>query len=182
MVPRKKAISAMVRKMLDGGAVFLDTETTGTSRKDEVIELAVLDGSKKPLFVERFKPSLCIKPRAQMIHGIKDADLVNCLPIGFCFDRLSEVFDGRRIFAHNANFDRRLLRQSFEGREFGASSWHCSARAVGMYIGRPARRQIVSLKDSCTELGVVYNAAGHHGAVNDVIMMINVLQAVAAGR
>lgn len=44
--------------------VVLDTETTGLERKDQIIEIAVLDQHKNTLLNTRLKPTCNINPEA----------------------------------------------------------------------------------------------------------------------
>ena len=91
--------------------VILDTETTGLTGKDEVIELAyiTIDENFVPLHetVQRFKPSIAINPHAQAVHGIEFKNLLGMPPSS----KLSlEPVD--YMIGHNISFDKRLLIQS----------------------------------------------------------------------
>mgnify|MGYP003643451882 CR=1 FL=1 len=65
-----------------GRKVFLfDVETTGVdSGVDQIIEISfiAINGNKKLVKTERFKPSVPISPGAQDVHGISAEDLKNC--------------------------------------------------------------------------------------------------------
>jgi exodeoxyribonuclease X len=110
--------------------IILDTETTGVTKTDQVIELGYmvllplkneLKSSKEHLptykhtleglvVSERYKPSVDIHPRAYDVHGINPSSLQSkassksiTLPEGISY-----------IIGHNISFDKRMLIQSNE--------------------------------------------------------------------
>lgn len=91
--------------------LVLDTETTGLTGKDEVIELAyiVIDNDLTTLtsFNARYKPSIPINPHAQAVHGIEYKELLSCFPSSKI---ALEPID--YMIGHNISFDKRLLIQS----------------------------------------------------------------------
>ena len=110
---------------------ILDTETTGTSSSDQVIELAWLKIADNVQtleileeFVERYNPSVPITDRAFQVHGICKRQLMRdkCKPSS----SLELPKDMSYLIAHNANFDARMLEQtankSLEAMTFSASS------------------------------------------------------------
>lgn len=109
--------------------LILDTETTGITAKDQVIELAYITcGELVRNFVngfsclvlnnfdqlytadcrmynERFKPTVPINPHAYKVHGISMLKLLNCRPS-------SEAVipaDVKYLVGHNISFDHRML-------------------------------------------------------------------------
>lgn len=105
-------------------SLIFDTETTGTSKQDRVIELGyvVLDGNGKILheqsrlwFTEQKS-----NPRALAIHQISEEEVLDS-PYRAKeelskFQTLCQQIQqqGGRIVAHNAIFDTRMLRQTAE--------------------------------------------------------------------
>jgi DNA polymerase III subunit epsilon len=93
--------------------VILDTETTGFTGIDEVIELSVIDGAGQVLVdKKRFKPKCEIHPGAQEIHGIKIEDLQDEMDFGDFAEDLDAILHKRRIVIYNSNFDLRMLTQT----------------------------------------------------------------------
>lgn len=93
--------------------VILDTETTGFTGLDEVIELSVIDGSGQVLIdKKRFKPKCEIHPGAQEVHGIKIEDLQDAMDFGDFAEELDAILHKRRIVIYNSNFDLRMLTQT----------------------------------------------------------------------
>jgi exodeoxyribonuclease X len=105
--------------------LILDSETTGLSSKDQIIELAYfiptddirtwvdnffvnnLDINTIAFFHERFNPSVPINPHAQKVHGIGKIKLLGCRKS----EEVSIPEDTKYIIAHNAPFDYRMLRK-----------------------------------------------------------------------
>ena len=91
--------------------VILDTETTGLTAKDEVIELGyiTIDNNLTTLHETsiRYKPSVPINPHAQVVHGIDYKSLLGKLPSSKI---ALESID--YMIGHNISFDKRLLIQS----------------------------------------------------------------------
>jgi DNA polymerase III subunit epsilon len=93
--------------------VILDTETTGFTGIDEVIELSVIDGAGHVLIdKKRFKPKCEIHPGAQEVHGIKIEDLQDEMDFGDFAEELDAILHKRRIVIYNSNFDIRMLTQT----------------------------------------------------------------------
>lgn len=100
--------------------VVIDTETTGLSSEDRIIEIAALAvDPESMLVVDRFT-SLLNPGRdtgAEQVHGISDA-MVRFAP---AFEEIASEFaqflHGRVLVAHNLSFDRRFLVQEFDNTE-----------------------------------------------------------------
>jgi exodeoxyribonuclease X len=94
--------------------IILDTETSGLTAKDQVIELAymVLDNDMPKLianstFNQRYRPTAKIHAKAQEVHGIGFRDLLSCPST-----TKIELPEITYMIGHNIAFDVRLLRQS----------------------------------------------------------------------
>ena len=68
---RKHAIQT-AQAVLSRGPVYLDTETTGLERFDEIIEISIVDDEGQVVFESLVKPSQPIPYSATMVHGITD--------------------------------------------------------------------------------------------------------------
>lgn len=105
--------------------LVLDTETTGISSKDQIVELSWIKVPNKfelafyefenvDIFLaqcrenshtRRYKPSVPIHPKAQEVHGISYSDLLTCRPSKEA--TLPDITE--YIICHNASFDHRML-------------------------------------------------------------------------
>jgi DNA polymerase III subunit epsilon len=85
--------------------VVLDTETTGLGSDDEAIEVAVCSIDRQPIIDTLVYSNRKIHPRAQAVHGIYAADLVNAPRFSEIYDRLREIYTDRIIVGWNIGFD-----------------------------------------------------------------------------
>lgn len=97
--------------------LILDTETTGLTLTDEVIELAwirvsdsITEFNKDAVstYNQRYRPNARMNPHAQKVHGIAFRDLLRC-PSTKNIDLPEDI---NYIIGHNIEFDARLLKQS----------------------------------------------------------------------
>lgn len=102
----------IAQQMLDQSPVYLDTETTGVSPMDVVIEVAVLDTDGSVLLNTLVKSKKPIPRDATAVHGINDIHLINAPEWGHVWPQLIDVLKGRTLGVYNAEFDIRLLRQT----------------------------------------------------------------------
>lgn len=109
----QKEIAAEFEQLLAAGAVILDSETTGMSETDEIIELAVINGDAEVLVHSFYKPLISVSAGALSVHGYTDEFLANKQSIVHDYERLKEVLAGRTVLIYNSSFDDSLLRQTF---------------------------------------------------------------------
>ncbi len=92
--------------------VILDTETTGTSQYDEIVQIAIIAADGRVLCDTLVRPTRTIPPEATAIHGISDADVKDALLFPDVYRRVKEILSGKRIIVYNAQFDLRLIHQT----------------------------------------------------------------------
>ena len=100
------------RQMISYDPLFIDTETTGFSNDDVVIEIGVVDLQGNILFESLFKPSMPIPPGAMAVHGITDSMVVDAPTWKETWPALEKVLDGRLVGMYNADFDLRMMKQT----------------------------------------------------------------------
>lgn len=144
--------------------VVLDTETTGLSETDQVVELAAVDvtvrtARKKEIVSGMRSWSTLVKPtcpvsiEARATHHITDEELVDAPDVEQLRGRLGDEWAGDVMVAHNLDFDERMLRQSGFGTlpERKICTWRCalhkypdsprhSNQALRYYLGIDAPR------------------------------------------
>ena len=95
--------------------LFCDVETTGLSKQDEVLELALIDSSERIVFRRRFgtvhKRSW---NQAQHIHGISPDDVKNLKPLNCYEDELRNATRGHDIVFYNAAYDTMYLKRCID--------------------------------------------------------------------
>jgi DNA polymerase-3 subunit epsilon len=112
--PPKSDCKQMCQELLaDPDAVIIDTETTGLTQLDEVIQVAIVNMAGECLLESFVKPvSATIHPGAYEVHHISERNLYDAPTI----DQLDliNILDMRMIVGYNIGFDARLLKQSAE--------------------------------------------------------------------
>jgi len=92
--------------------MILDTETTGLSRDDEIVQIAALSPEGGSLLDTLIRPLRAIPPDATAIHGITNDDVAEAPAFPEIHDLLRELMESRIVVIYNAAFDMRLLNQT----------------------------------------------------------------------
>jgi DNA polymerase-3 subunit epsilon len=94
------------------GWVILDTETTGTSGSDEIVQIAILSCEDKVLLDTLVKPTQPIPFDSTAIHGITNDDVRTAQTFMKVYEKVQAIIQGNTIVIYNAQFDIRLIQQS----------------------------------------------------------------------
>lgn len=164
------------KEILQLDPVVLDTETTGMSKDDVVIEVAAVNLAGETLFYslinhEGRKRS---SPQALKVHGIGDSVLRRAPVFHRVMDELLRAIGDRPIIAHNSKFDDRLLRQTFEFYQTPAPRWRwfdSLGLAKEMYAGESKH----SVEALAARFGLKVDAGGFHGALYDSQVLSHIL-------
>lgn len=92
--------------------VFLDTETTGTRRFSEIIEICIVDEHGQTLFRSLVNPTTEIEPMASAVHGLTCGDVKDAPRYAEIYEEVMSYLRNRTVIAYNASFDIRLLKQT----------------------------------------------------------------------
>lgn len=92
--------------------VILDTETTGLSPVDEIIQIAILSSDGTVLLDTLVHPTQPIPPSATLVHGIRDADVKDAPHFPEIFQHIEKITSGKTIVIYNAAFDVRMIQQT----------------------------------------------------------------------
>lgn len=92
--------------------VVLDTETTGLSYNDEIVQIAILSPDGTVLLDTLVRPLIPISLEATGIHGITNDDVADAPPFPKLYERLKAILSGKSIVIYNAAFDLRMLQQT----------------------------------------------------------------------
>lgn len=102
------------QEILRNQAMFLDTETTGLSEHDEIVEVALITTNNKELLNNIVKPTRPIPAVATEIHGITNER--TRLPDALDWYRASSLMRKHAssfpIAIYNAVFDLKMLKQT----------------------------------------------------------------------
>ena len=108
---RRQAIQ-WARSLMTRDFLVLDTETTGLSSSDHIVEIAIVDQAGATRLNQRVKPSIAIPPAATRVHGITDADVADAPSFGQIYIQLSVLLAGQHVIAYNMDFDWRMIQQT----------------------------------------------------------------------
>lgn len=100
------------RQMLAYDPIFIDTETTGFTADDVVIEIGVVDLQGNTLFESLFKPGIPIPPDSIAIHHITEEMVAEAPSWKDTWEELQAVLKGRYIGMYNAEFDLRMMKKT----------------------------------------------------------------------
>ncbi len=100
------------REILAHNPIFIDTETTGFSPNDVVIEIGVVNLAGETLYEALFKPAIPIPADSIAIHGITEAMVADAPSWKDAWPDLHKVMDGRLVGMYNAEFDLRMMKQT----------------------------------------------------------------------
>src|SRR4051812_38510264 len=171
-------ISEYCRRLINKGVQVIDTETTGQSGQDVIIQVAVVDGRNlEPRLESYINTDVKINPGALAVHGITKAKLRGKPKAPKVFPMLEEIVSGKRLISYNGPFDYRFVRQTYEHEnlefkeEIYGQRFFCLLKAFKLYTGRTAKLGYV-----CASLGI---QPGTHDALTDTIAAANLLHAIA---
>jgi DNA polymerase-3 subunit epsilon len=102
------------KQILAYDPVFIDTETTGFSGSDVVIEIGIVDLHGKTLFQSLFKPGIPIPPDSIAIHHITEEMVADAPTWKDSWPAMEAVLKGRLVGMYNADFDLRMMKQTQE--------------------------------------------------------------------
>jgi len=115
--------------VLDGiETVFLDTETTGLSSSDAIVEVSIVGADGHVLLDTRANPGFPIPAASIAVHGITDDDVRDAPTVAEVKALVTEIVAGKRVVAYNAAFDRQFVDLS------GAAEVQCALGFVGIIM------------------------------------------------
>lgn len=163
-----------LKTLYDRNAVIVDTETTGFSKKDEVIDLAVVSfQTGQVIYQKYFLPQAKINLKALEVHqlSLERLKALNAASIKDATRELDLIFSSNfPIITFNSSFDRRLLEQSLTLHNNSInfnSKWHCAMQACKLLYGKRLK-----LEDVCKKLSL---QPGNHSALEDCLATRRIL-------
>lgn len=115
-------------------AIYLDTETTGLSEDDEIVEIAIVDDDGTPLLNTLVKPvNHSTWDEAENIHHITPAMVKNAPTYDEIKDKIREIVTGQEVVIYNADYDRQYLGPELESAKRIECCMLCFAVHYGEY-------------------------------------------------
>ena len=108
----RQQVIQTARQWISLNPVYLDTETTGLDRSDEIVEISIVDQTGQVLLDSLVRPSRPIPAAATIIHRITN-DMVQKAPAWpILWQQVRPLLIGKTIIAYNSDFDKRMMMQS----------------------------------------------------------------------
>jgi DNA polymerase III subunit epsilon len=118
--------------------LLLDTETTGLHWGAEVVQVAVISPNGTVLLDSLVKPLTQIESSATAVHGITAEAVATAPTFPEIYPALREILKPELLLvSYNADFDRRMLRQSCEKHNLPGfeSLWQCAMEMYAQFYG-----------------------------------------------
>lgn len=151
--------------------VILDTETTGFSEDDRIIEIGITDVNGNVLLDTLVYTDVEINPSASAVNGIYNDDLIGKPTIPDLSDKIESILEDKIVLIYNEDFDVRMLRQSGYKKPFESK---CLMKAYMNYIGS---RRWVKLAVAMESHGI--NIEQNHRASDDCICCAKLIEKIA---
>lgn len=164
--------------------VYIDTETTGLDKTDEIVEISIVDFDGSLLYSSLLKPSKAIPAETSRIHGITNEMVASSQNWLVQWPTIRNYLYGRTIAAYNAPFDVRMMQQSHAAYKF---PWRENFKVVDVLplysdyrgVWNPARGSMKYFK--LEEAGASFQIAlpNAHRSTADSLLTRAVLHAMA---
>jgi DNA polymerase-3 subunit epsilon len=173
--------------------VVLDTETTGTERRDQIVELAIVNAEGIVLYDRLMQPSCPISPGAMNAHHITESMLEGMRCFKEQWPEIEAAIAGRAIITYNAVFDSRMFRQSAIAHNvmLPEYDWYCAMAEYARFWGAPSRQGIwlgsqqihkgnapyQKLQEACRQQCVEFEQK--HRALGDTLATLALIKRIA---
>ena len=159
--------------------VVFDTETTGTSKRDGILEFAAirLEPGVAPVSVSWLvRPDCPINPRAEAVHGISERMVRDSPSFVERLPEIRDVMDGAVPVAHNLAFDLRMLNQDLNRHGFQVKAGGvCTLKLARAVHPERSGRGAHTLGSLAGIHGISVGNA--HRALDDVRVLVQILAA-----
>mgnify|MGYP001608867362 CR=1 FL=1 len=147
--------------------IFFDTETTGNTEKDFLIQIAYKVGNET--FTGLYKPEIKIPPEASAVHHITNKMVADKISFKESDDisKIKKLFEDENsvIVAHNASFDFAMIRK--EG--IDPKNFICTLR-VARYLDKEEKIEKYNLQYLRYLLEIEVDGTAHD-ALGDVLVL-----------
>lgn len=156
--------------------LFFDTETTGGGREYQIIEIAFCDSDRHVIIDTLIYTDRPSSLGALKVHGIYPHELIGKPTFIDIQPAIVQLLKGRTLYAYNASFDIRMMRQSGHKLCLHQVDVKCLAKQFADFIGQYSpyfkSNRYFSLSKACLHFGVEHTNA--HRAAADAIACVTV--------
>lgn len=175
----------------DQKVYIIDTETTGFTNADTVIEIALIDlATGKLVFHRYYMPVKDSHPSALKVHGLSKNKLARLKAVEWDVISAKEIenfLEGAIVLEYSTGFDERMINLSLDHAYSSIGSltdcqWRSPMLDYNIYrgvlngTGKGFKRH--KLIDACKSMGLEWDSAAAHGAVYDAEMVYKLMQAI----
>ncbi|MEG1993587.1 MAG: 3'-5' exonuclease, partial [Oscillospiraceae bacterium] len=161
--------------------VIIDTESTGYSNDDEIVELGVIDKNSNILFEGMFKPQKEITQEAFMVNGIHNSELDNKPTFSEQWKNIKQALEGKIIVTYNRDFDKRIMLQTCQKQGIDTKEidklFENSICAMQSYTEYKGHYKATKLNQALTDVGIT--KVQSHRAVDDCFDTLNIIEKCA---
>lgn len=157
--------------------VIIDTETTGSSYGDEVVELAIVDMDGDTIYHSLFEPYTNMTYWASRVNHITDDMLIGKPDFLDEWENIVDAVAGRKILCHNTPFDKNMIAKTLE--KHGGEKSDALELFAGAYDSvRIAKKHIRASSHSLQNCAkyVGFNETELHRADDDCRMTLEFLK------
>lgn len=151
--------------------LILDTETTGMSKNDEIVEMGIIDMKENVLYESTFRPQTKMNPFASRVNHITDESLKDAPLFADEWDRILSIINGNVILGHNIKFDVRLMKQT--AARYNLTGARFKAVDTVAMMKRKIQRPSYSIDKLAQEFGL---GNEEHRAASDCLMTLEILR------
>lgn len=166
---------------------IVDTETTGTGNRDEVLQIGIVDKHGEVVLDTLVRPTVRVPYSVTQIHGITNEMLVDAPTFSDVYTDLSIKLAGSVLIAYNIDFDWRLLKQSADAHKlpmFRVKEKQCAMKTYAKYHGawNPSQGDYKWQRLGNAALIEDIEVIDAHSALGDVRMTLALLERMAGLR
>lgn len=161
--------------------LIIDTETTGNSHQDEVVEIGIVDMQGNVVYESYFMPEVRFKQSASAVNHLNKAVLKQKGALQFEdeWPKIVNILKGHVILGHNLAYDKRMIVDTCK--RYGLDDDEALHLFDGYYDSKKiAQKWMIApnykLDDLSTMLGITW--AETHDATDDCKMTLQFLNAL----
>jgi len=161
------------------GLVFLEVDTTGLTKYDEVCRVLLLNINKQIIDDILVKPGRELNEGAANANGLTMQDLENAETFPQAYEHIREVLRGRYIVSYGLQFDEKAINQTCEIYRLPTIKLigDCLQQRAGKYWGKSS----IKLSEAAHSIGDEMPARPHQTAHDRAMAQQSVLYAMSVG-